>query len=302
MTASDDWRSLYPFESHWLTLSGHRYHYLDEGSGPVLLLVHGNPTWSFYWREMVKGLRDRYRLIVPDHIGCGLSDKPPAEKYSYHLARRMVDLARLIQELDLRDITLVAHDWGGAIGMGTAVSMPDRFSRFVLTNTAAFRFDRCPLRIRMVHTPIGKLAVQGLNLFARSATRMAVSKPERMTPQVRAGFLAPYDSWANRVGVYRFVCDIPLRPEHPSYSTLKAIEDGLPKFREHPFCFIWGMDDWCFTPTFLDRFLEFYPGAETHRLDGVGHYVMEDAHEQVVPIVERFLDRTKDRTAAKTES
>jgi haloalkane dehalogenase len=289
MTQPNDWRSLYPFASHFLTIEGHRYHYLDEGSGPVLLLVHGNPTWSFFWREMVLKLRDRYRLIVPDHIGLGLSDKPAAGRYPYRLAQRVLDLARLVDELKLDDITLVAHDWGGAIGMGTAVSMPERFGRFVLSNTAAFRDDRCPWQIRLVHTPFGRFAVQGLNLFVRAATRLTVSRPERMTPQVRAGYLAPYDSWANREGVYRFVCDIPMRPEHPSYGMLDSIERGLAKFRQHPMCFIWGMDDWCFSPRFLDRFLTYFPDAQTHRLSGVGHYVMEDAPEQVIPIVEQFL-------------
>ena len=243
-----DWRSLYPFQSHEVTLDGLRYHYLDEGSGPVLLMVHGNPTWSFYWRNLILALRGRFRIVAVDHIGCGLSDKPPAIAYSYRLARRVADLGQLIEKLDLRQMTLVAHDWGGAIGMGAAVAAPERFARFVLMNTAAFRMAHCPWPIHLCHLPgFGPLAVQGLNLFVRTALRTTVCKRERMTPAVKAGYLAPYDSWANRVAVLRFVLDIPLSPAHPSYQTLTDIEKGLARFRA-PICLIWGMRDWCFTP------------------------------------------------------
>jgi haloalkane dehalogenase len=285
----DDWRSLYPFASHYVRIQGHQYHYLDEGDGPVLLMVHGNPTWSFYWRELVKGLCERYRVVVPDHVGCGLSDKPHPRSYSYRLAQRIRDLGTLIDELDLRRITLFGHDWGGAIGMGAAVQAPDRFSRFVLFNTAAFRSDRCPLRIRFARTLLGRLAVQGLNLFARGAVRMAVCRPERMTRAVRAGLLAPYNSWRNRTAVYRFVHDVPLHPGHPSYRALADVEAGLPQFRGRPILLIWGMQDWCFPPEFLDRFVDFFPEAEVHRLPDVGHYVIEDAHERIIPLVQAFL-------------
>lgn len=288
-----DWRALYPFDSHWLTIDGHRMHYLDEGQGPALLLSHGNPTWSFYWREVVRALRGKYRLIVPDHIGCGLSDKPPLSDYSYRLAQRVSDLVRLIEHLDLREIALVAHDWGGAIGMGAAVAAPERFSRFALMNTAAFRAARCPRRIRLVHIPgFGPLMVQGLNLFVKAALRMAAEDQERLTPAVRAGLSAPYDSWANRIAVLRFAMDIPLKPSHPTYQTLLDIENGLGQFADRPISLIWGMKDWCFGPEFLDRFREFFPKAEVHRLEHAGHYIIEDAHEQVVPLLEDFLQRT----------
>jgi cis-3-alkyl-4-acyloxetan-2-one decarboxylase len=292
MTAIHDWRQLYPFRSREVILGGQRCHYIDEGAGPVLLLVHGNPTWSFYWREMVRAISGRYRVVAIDHIGCGLSDKPSPADYSYRMAQRSADLRQFVETLDLRRITLVAHDWGGLIGMGTAVAAPERFARFVLMNTAAFRADRCPWRTRMCHIPVlGQAAIQGLNLFVRAALRMTVCKRERMTPAVKAGYLAPYDSWAHRAAVYRFVLDIPLHPGHPSYKTLVEIEQGLAKFRQHPVCLIWGMRDWCFSPWFLERFCDFFPQAEVHRLADAGHYVVEDAHEQIVPIVAKFLEK-----------
>ena len=294
MSNASIWRELYPFESHSAEVSGRRMHYLDEGSGPPLLMVHGNPTWSFYWRNLVTSFRDRYRVIVPDHIGCGLSSKPRAEEYDFRLASRIGDLAALIEHLNLKEVTLLAHDWGGAIGMGAAVRMPSRFQRFVLFNTAAFTGGRCPLRIRVCRTPVlGEIGVQGLNLFAGAAVKMAVSRPERMTRAVRAGLLAPYDSWANRLAVHRFVADIPLQPTHPSYATLLEVEEGLGQFRNSPICLIWGMEDWCFTPKFLDRFLDFFPQADVHRLADAGHYVIEDAHEEIVPILVDFFARTE---------
>ncbi len=288
----NDWRELFPFESHFLTVRNQfQYHYLDEGDGQPLLMVHGNPTWGFYWRELVKEYRDRYRVVVPDHLGCGLSDKPTLNDYSFTLAERVADLVELIEKLDLKNITLVAHDWGGAVGMGAAVERPERFSRFVLMNTGAFRSKDIPRRIHAVHTPfLGRFLTQGLNLFVKAALKMTVERPERMTPQVCAGYAAPYDSWAHRLAVHQFAMDIPLKPSHPTYDTLKRIEEGLPQFRDKPICFFWGMKDWCFTPKFLERFLEYYPEAEVHRYEDAGHYIVEDAHERIIPTLSEFLD------------
>lgn len=287
------WRPLYPFDSHELDIDGLRYHYLDEGQGKPLLLVHGNPTWSFYWRSLVEAFRGDYRVIVPDHIGCGLSQKPKPGEYPFTLARRIEDLKRLIEHLNLKDATLIAHDWGGAIGMGAAVDLPQRFARFVLMNTAAFRANRMPWRIRAGRIPVlGRVGIQGLNLFSRMALRMAMEHPERLTPAAAAGLLAPYDSWAHREAVYRFVQDIPVRPSHPSYATLQHIEQGLAQFVERPVCLVWGMKDWCFSPWFLERFVEFFPHATVHPLHDAGHYLIEDAPDQVISHILDFLEGT----------
>ncbi len=285
---TEDWRTLYPFASHHLQLDSLRYHYVDEGADQPMLMVHGNPTWSFYWRNLVLAFRDRYRVVVPDHIGCGLSDKP--QDYPYRLSQHIENLVRLIEHLNLSDISLLVHDWGGAIGLGAALQVPDRVARIVLFNTGAYPPPYFPFRIRICRTPIlGQWAVRKLNLFARAALRMAVNKRERMTPAVRAGLLAPYDSWENRVAIYRFVADIPASQRHPTWQTLSDIESGLPTLADRPIMAIWGMRDWCFTPACLDRFLDVFPDAEVHRLQDAGHYVIEDAHEEIVPLVERFL-------------
>jgi haloalkane dehalogenase len=264
-------------------------HYVDEGRGRTLLLVHGNPTWSFHWRNLIVGLRSTHRLVAPDHIGCGLSDKP--QEYDYRLARHIANLVEFIDKLDLAEINLLAQDWGGAIGLGAALARPERFARFVLFNTAAFRSTWMPWRIRLCRAPLlGTLAIRGANAFVRAALRMAVERRDRLTPAVRAGIAAPYDTWSNRVAIDQFVKDIPMSPAHPSFDTLKRIEEGLLRLADKPFQFIWGMRDWCFTPAFLERFLEFFPNAEVHRIEDAGHWVVEDAHERAMPLVERFVD------------
>ena len=286
----DSWRHLYPFESNFLELSGHHYHYLDEGQGPLLLMVHGNPTWSFYWRDLILGLRARYRVVAVDHIGCGLSDKP--QDYSYNLAQHIRNLVDLIDQLDLNQISLFAHDWGGAVGLGAALQRAERFSRFVLFNTAAFPPPYVPLRIRLCRTPlVGSWAIRGANLFARAALFMATEKRSRMTAAVRAGFLAPYDSWAHRIAIDQFVRDIPLTPRHHTWQTLSEIQSRLPTLTNRPVQIIWGMRDWCFRESCLEQLRQLLPQSEVHRLDDAGHYVVQDAHERIVPIVSEFLSQ-----------
>jgi haloalkane dehalogenase len=278
----------YPFPSKFYNLDGQRYHYVDEGQGETLLCVHGNPTWSFAWRNIIKELSRDYRVVAIDHIGCGFSDKP--QSYDYRLAKHVDNLSRFVRGLDLQEITLLAHDWGGAIGMGAAGRLPERFARIVLFNTAAFRSRRIPWRIAVCRWPVlGPVGVRGFNFFARAALRMAVTKHDRMTAAVRAGFLAPYGSWHDRVAILRFVQDIPMTASHPSYGALVQIEERLSLFRKTPMLFVWGMRDWCFTPDFLEEFLARFPEAEVLRLADAGHYVFEDAPEEIIPRLRTFL-------------
>jgi haloalkane dehalogenase len=285
----------YPFDSHFLTLAeGLRCHYVDEPPAaedrPVLLMVHGNPTWSYFWRSLITHFRDRFRCVALDHIGCGLSDKPDEDEYPFTLEQRIADLVQLIEHLDLRRITLIAHDWGGAIGMGAAVRLSDRFEQFAFMNTAVFRSTQCPIRIRFCRTPfLGRLAIQGLNLFSLGTLWMASANRKNLTSAVRSALLAPYDSWSHRLAVYRFVQDIPLSSRHPSYAALQKIEESLPLFRAHRVCLIWGMLDWCFSPEYLKRFLQFFPEADVHRLDKAHHLLLEDAPEAVAAALETFL-------------
>jgi haloalkane dehalogenase len=285
-------RRLYPFASHFHDVPGARLHYLDEGQGEPVVMLHGNPTWSFYYRELVRGLRDAYRCVVPDHVGCGLSDKPDDAAYDYTLRRRVEDLASLLDGLGLRErLTLVLHDWGGLIGMAWAQRFPERVGRLVILNTAAFlpAGKRLPWQLRLARSWLGPLLVRGLNLFVRGAVRSCVVRP--LPPEVRAAYLAPYDSWQHRIAVLRFVQDIPLRPGDRGYDVLAAVEAGLTRFRDVPTLICWGERDFVFGGDFLRGWTERLPRAEVHAFPDAGHWVLEDAGERIVPLVRDFLQR-----------
>jgi haloalkane dehalogenase len=290
-------RALYPFTGHHFDVGGGtRLHYLDEGRGPPVVMLHGNPTWSFYYRNLVLALRDRYRCVVPDHVGCGLSDKPPDSRYPYSLERRVADLTALLDHLRLdRDVTLVLHDWGGMIGAAWATRFPERVKRLVVLNTAAFHLPkskRLPLSLWVGrNTAAGALLIRGANLFCRAAARWCVTR-RPLPPDVRRMYLTPYDSWANRVAVLRFVQTIPLRPADAGYDIVSATERRLHLLRGRPVLVCWGMRDFVFDEHFLRMWEQHFPAAEVHRYADAGHYVLEDAGEEVTAHVGEFLKRT----------
>lgn len=289
-----DLRSEYPFEGHCFERPGAsesdtsvRMHYLDEGEGPVVLMLHGNPTWSFYYRNLIKALvADGFRCVVPDHIGCGLSDKP--QEYSYTLERRIEDVEQLVDHLEIRRFSLVVHDWGGAIGCGLAVRRPEALEKLVVLNTAAFRSKRIPWRIAAIKAPVvGEWIIRRLNGFAGPAVSMAVVTP--LSKQVREGYLWPYRNWNDRVAIWNFVKDIPLWKGHQSYETLFEVETGLSKLNDKPAQIIWGGRDFCFNKNFLKQWRELFPEAEIHLHEKCGHYVLEDGGSVVLGQVKSFL-------------
>ena len=285
--------SLYPFESRYFDLAGLRYHYLDEGRGEAILMLHGNPTWSFYYRDLVRGLRDRYRIIVPDHIGCGLSDKPDDSHYEYRLERRVDDLDALMEALDLEGpLTLVLHDWGGMIGMAWALRHPDRVRRIVLLNTAAFHLPetkKLPAALWWVrNTSLAAFMVRRFNAFSRGAAWVCCRR-KRLSRELRDAYCAPYDSWANRIATLRFVQDIPLRPGDRSYELVSEVESKLGSFADRPVLICWGDKDFVFDHHFLEVWQKHLPGAEVHRFPDCGHYVLEDAGDEILALVKRFL-------------
>jgi haloalkane dehalogenase len=288
-------RHLYPFESNWLDLGGFRYHYLDEGAGEVVVAVHGNPTWSFYYRDLVKNLRDGYRVVVPDHMGCGFSDKPGDGEYEYSLEQRIDDFSSLMDDLGLQDVNLVVHDWGGMIGLGWAVRNPDRVKRLVILNTAAFHLPKSkpfPWQLWVVRdTPFGSLMVRGLNAFSRGAARVACTR-KKLSREIRDAYCAPYDSWNNRIGTLRFVQDIPLKPGDRGYDIVTDTAARLDVFSDRPVMICWGEKDFVFDRHFLEEWERIYPHAEIHRFPDCGHYILEDAAEETIPLIRKFLAQT----------
>jgi cis-3-alkyl-4-acyloxetan-2-one decarboxylase len=278
----------YPFTSRYYSAHGHRLHYLDEGRGPVVVMVHGNPTWSYYYRHAITQLADNHRVIAVDHMGCGLSDKP--QDYPYCLQQHITNLCELLDHVGIDKYSLMIHDWGGAIGMGCAVMAPERIEKIVIFNTAAFRSTRIPFRIRICRWPlIGRLIVQGLNGFAWPAQFMAVTKP--LAKEVAAAYLKPYDCWVNRVAIYRFVRDIPLKADHESYAVLENIEHSLHKLQTAaiPKMIIWGGKDFCFDQVFYDEWCRRFPEAGRHYFADAGHYILEDKRDEIAVLLEDFF-------------
>jgi haloalkane dehalogenase len=224
---------------------------------------------------------------VPDHIGMGLSEKPPAHPYT--LATRIDDVAALVASLGLRKIHLVVHDWGGAIGFGFAARNPELIGRLVVLNTAAFPSPHIPARIAFCKTKFpGTPLVRGLNAFAGPAAWMSMRR-RRLTADERRGFLLPYDSWANRVAVDAFVKDIPMDAAHPSWPALAAAEAGLINFRDRPALIVWGGQDFCFHDWYFAEWRRRLPQAQARHLADAGHYVLADANAEAVPLIADFL-------------
>lgn len=286
----------YPFIGKFLNLGGLNYHYLDEGSGDPVVMLHGNPSWSFYYRNLVLALRNRYRCIVPDHIGCGLSDKPDDRLYEYTLSRRVDDLEQLLEHLEIRQkITLVVHDWGGMIGMTYAVRHPEQIMRLVILNTGAFHLPKnkpFPIALRICRdTPIGTVLVRGFNAFSVAASYIGC-KRKPMNSKLRRLYQYPYNSWLNRIATLRFVQDIPLCNADKSYDLVSSVSAGIAQFSNLPILICWGELDFVFDRHFLSEWQAHFPSAEIHRFPDCGHYILEDAKEEIVPLISEFLDRT----------
>jgi haloalkane dehalogenase len=286
-------RSLYPFADHFFDRNGLRLHFLDEGQGEPVVMLHGNPTWSFHFRGLVLALRDRFRVVVPDHMGMGLSDKPGDDRYHYCLQSRADDLTALLDHLGLlRGVTLIMHDWGAMIGMAWAVRFPERVARLVVLNGAAFHVPadaHVPVALHLVRNrALGALALRSSDFFIRTAARTCCTR-RPLPAQVLDAYLAPYASWADRIALLRFPQDVPLVPSDPSYGLVSTIEAGLAQFRQTPALTCWGERDVVFPPRVLDIWREHWPHAEVHRFPDCGHWVLEDAPDEIAARVRAFL-------------
>ena len=289
MTFPAEIRREYPFASNFYQLkSGHRMHYLDEGRKelPTILMVHGNPTWSFFYRRLVTALKDKFRIVVPDHLGMGLSDSPV--DYPYCLQTHMEHLRELTSHLGIGDNHhLIVHDWGGAIALGMIGRQKKHNGKVVIMNSAAFLDSNIPFRIAICKTPfLGEQLIRRLNAFAKAASLMAVKNP--LAPFVSQGFLWPYSNYQKRVAIARFVQDIPMKKNHPSYATLREVESNLSSIAGEKLL-LWGMQDFCFTPHFLARWKDIYPDAKVKTYKNAGHYLLEDEPDAITREIDNFL-------------
>ena len=293
---------LYPWTSHYhVQAGGHRLHYLDEGSAddqPVVM-VHGNPTWSFYYRNLVNDLKSGHRCLVPDHVGMGLSDRPDDAHYAYTLQSRVDDLGHWLDAVEPeRPIDLIVHDWGGAIGMSWAVRHPERVRRIVLLNTWAFNIpegEGLPASLKFARTGLGGFLINRFNAFSGLAVRMATEK--KLNKDVAKGLVAPYQgSPAQRLATLRFVQDIPLSETDPAWSVLDETDTKLPALTEKPTLIIWGAKDFVFNDKVLALWKQKLPKAQVEYLKNAGHYVLEDAPETIVPKVKAWLKAVKPLT------
>ncbi len=286
-------QDLYPFGSHFLNIKGHDLHYVDEGKGAPVFMVHGNPTWSFYYRNLVTHLSKEFRTIAPDHIGCGFSDKPGAADYDYTLASRINDLDALIEHLCPDEkISLILHDWGGMIGLAWALDHPDKIDKIVITNTSGFFLPgekSFPIRLWLIKylNWFGVPAVLGLNAFARGALYMG--SETKLAPAVKKGLIAPYNSWKNRIATLKFVQDIPIDKKDKSFNLVDHVDKRLTQLNEEKLLFLWGAKDFVFDLTFLNEFRQRFPKAACRVFQDAGHYLFEDKPKETLELIKSFL-------------
>ncbi len=288
------YKKLYSFKANYATVDGHTMHYLDEGSGAPLVMLHGNPSWSFMYRDLVKTMSPSFRVIVPDHIGCGLSDKPSDDKYIYTLEQRINDLESLLDQLNIhKNITLVVHDWGGLIGAGYAVRYPERISRLVILNSAAFNVPNgkeLHWTLRFCgQSAMASMLMEKLNAFSIAATLLGVRK-HRMPSLVKKAYRAPYHNADSRRAVVRFVQDIPFDESHLTNRTIQEISDSLYLLNKKQVLICWGEKDFIFDLDILREWQRRFPRADIRHFPDAGHYVLEDETAAVCGYIKEFLE------------
>lgn len=278
-------RNEYPFASHFFETAAGRMHYVDEGNGEVVVMLHGNPTWSFLYRNLIKQLSPRYRCVAPDYIGFGLSDKP--FDWGYLPEEHAKNVATLIEHLDLKDITLVVNDWGGPIGMHYAVTHPENVKRLVVLNTwawpAADEFHFTSFSA-MMGGPVGRFLIRHFNFFANTFMRMAFGDKRKLSKVAHDHYRNALPTAESRKGCLVF-------PKQIIGSTpwLGEIWNRISVLKDKPTLFVWGMKDVAFREKELQQWQGALPNSQTVRLPTVGHFVSEEAPQELDEAVTAFL-------------
>jgi haloalkane dehalogenase len=278
--------ALFPFQSRFVEVGGCRLHYVDEGEGPILLLLHGNPTWSFLYRDVIKGLSGSFRCVAPDYPGFGLSEAPSG--YGFTPAEHAQVVEGFVRTLDLRDVTLVAQDWGGPIGLGIAARCPERFGGLVLLSTFAWPVNgtlHFEAFSRLMGGPLGGFLIRNFNAFVNLVLPAGVRR-RRLAPEVMAAYRGPFSRRAARTPTHVFPREI-LR----SRAYLAEVERGLALLKHLPTLIVWGDRDLYFRPAERRRFERLLPNHRTVLVREAGHYLQEDAPEELVSAIAGWLGR-----------
>jgi pimeloyl-ACP methyl ester carboxylesterase len=288
-----DFEGTFPFEPRFQQVAEDvRLHYVDEGQGQPVLMLHGNPTWSYLYRRFVPPVaKAGYRALAVDHMGFGRSDRPTGHG-RYTLASHIENLVAFVRALDLREITLVMQDWGGPIGLGMAVREPDRVARLVIMNTwVAVLPDgiRLPFHQPFLQRGLGEMLALGANLFVEAM--FAGMRPESATPLVAQAYRAPFPDYYSRVPILAFARDIPIGDHHPSAPVMLEIGEKLADLRR-PTLLVWGMRDPVLPPVILEGWKALYPDAEVLELPEARHYLQEDEPEAITARILEFLRAT----------
>jgi haloalkane dehalogenase len=275
----------YAFEPHFVEQNGLRMHYVDEGSGDPVLLFHGEPTWSFLYRKVIPPVARIARVLAPDYFGFGRSDKP-VEREWYSYDSHYASMERFVDELDLRGLTLVVHDWGGPLGLRLAAERPERVDRLVITNTGLYA-GRPPsdewLRFREFVRRVGTDLRPGQLVQLTCVTDLA--------DDVVAGYDAPHPTPESKTGLLMFPELVPTEPNHPSAATMTRVRETLAGWRK-PALVIFSDSDPIFSPRVGERFAELIPGAELGEpLEGAGHFLQEDKGEELGERIARWLSQ-----------
>ena len=273
---------VFPFKRNWFERGSIRIHYVDEGDGNPVVMFHACPMWSFAYRDLIRKLSDDHRVIAFDLPGFGLST---AERnFDYTLNGYINITEAFLESLEIENVTLVLHGWGGTVGMGYAVRHPRHIRSLILFNTLSFTSSSLPLRLRICRIPwLGAKLVVDLNLL--------LFGNQYHSKEIAEAYDYPYRSYHSRYPLYRFVEDFPTVPESDSAQRIMEIEAGLWMFRSTPALILWGMKDWLYTPRQLKWWRRYLPGAEVHCLDRAGRYIQEDAPEELYRYIRDFFNK-----------
>ena len=284
----------FPFPPQYQVVNGFAMHFVDEGSGEPVVMLHGDPTWGYLYRHFIPALSHKYRCLVPDHLGMGKSEVPQDAPF-YRLEQRIAHLEALLLHLDVRDITLVVHDWGGPVGLGFATRYPERIKRLVLLNTWAFApwpGESFPRLLELIRSPRGEAFVLQKNGYLEPALLGTTFHADALTGPILQAYRAPFPTPESRVAMLWWSRDIPVAETDVSYAEMKRIEQALPLFSQTPVLLIWGMQDPVLSPAVLRYWQRMYPHARTYEIEDASHFLQEDAHDRIVQWIEAFLQAT----------